>query len=505
MVPNDLLDAYASLFDDPDNSDVRFKIVKKRRHPLTGQRVRIEYSIFASRKILGRRSEYFGTMFESGFREGRNGGSPDLLGSSKTSNNIDGASAATMLQTSSGNGGENVALASPGPSPKRRAADASRRATTGVAAGVIEDDALLEDSEDDEDSDSILGLGLGAGSDASTSFDGTRVVGDQTWSETEDDEDDDDEGEGDGSSIDLDMLDGEDDGPDGVSVKGDHDVDGDSSSDMVGDSLVPRSASTPSHNNAHRKRGPTVEREENSLSSDAGPQTLAKLGSPTPRAGSALPSARNSIPLGDNVEPGTAHGDEATTRVTSVPAPSQTSRGHTPGAVETARHSRSATHETPFQVARDKGVPSSNLAGRRTPDDDVRMVGVSEDEAMFDAHSGLVGVRRGDVPGDDEVEHGRRREAVSAKASKKAAAASTGVIRRDKASLAAARKKAQKEKEVLVVRGDKRKRGNDGGRGGEEAGRWRAEVTVTDASYHTFRALLYYLYTEWVASLQISS
>ncbi len=58
-----------SLLDDPDHSDVVFVIRRKRRHPKTGAIVTRERRIYAIKKILASRCEYFRDMFESGFLE----------------------------------------------------------------------------------------------------------------------------------------------------------------------------------------------------------------------------------------------------------------------------------------------------------------------------------------------------------------------------------------------------------------------------------------------------
>ncbi|KAL8277951.1 hypothetical protein RQP46_009583 [Phenoliferia psychrophenolica] len=61
LIPKDLVNAYASLFDDPDYSDVCFRI-----RPEGTKR---ERRLYAAKKILGGRSDYFDTMFNSGFNE----------------------------------------------------------------------------------------------------------------------------------------------------------------------------------------------------------------------------------------------------------------------------------------------------------------------------------------------------------------------------------------------------------------------------------------------------
>ena len=69
-VPPALIQAMGSLLDDPDHSDVVFVIRRKRRHPKTGAIVTRERRIYAIKKILASRCEYFRDMFESGFAEG---------------------------------------------------------------------------------------------------------------------------------------------------------------------------------------------------------------------------------------------------------------------------------------------------------------------------------------------------------------------------------------------------------------------------------------------------
>lgn len=68
-VPPALIQAMGSLLDDPDHSDVVFVIRRKRRHPKTGAIVTRERRIYAIKKILASRCEYFQDMFESGFAE----------------------------------------------------------------------------------------------------------------------------------------------------------------------------------------------------------------------------------------------------------------------------------------------------------------------------------------------------------------------------------------------------------------------------------------------------
>ncbi|GAA5908157.1 hypothetical protein JCM6882_005959 [Rhodosporidiobolus microsporus] len=67
-VPKDLVRAYASLFDDPDYSDVVFRIRPESGTGRKGGKVK-EKRLYAAKKILAGRSEYFEMMFSSGFSE----------------------------------------------------------------------------------------------------------------------------------------------------------------------------------------------------------------------------------------------------------------------------------------------------------------------------------------------------------------------------------------------------------------------------------------------------
>ena len=71
-VPRDLLGSVGSLLDDPCYSDVEFVLPPRRRGGKTRR-------IYASKKLLSGRSEYFQMMFSSGFAEG----APDNLPESK--------------------------------------------------------------------------------------------------------------------------------------------------------------------------------------------------------------------------------------------------------------------------------------------------------------------------------------------------------------------------------------------------------------------------------------
>ncbi|GAA6048051.1 hypothetical protein JCM3770_000167 [Rhodotorula araucariae] len=66
LVPKTLIHAYASLFDDPDYSDVVFRIRPEGRSALGRAR---EKRLYAAKKVLAGRSEYFDMMFSSAFSE----------------------------------------------------------------------------------------------------------------------------------------------------------------------------------------------------------------------------------------------------------------------------------------------------------------------------------------------------------------------------------------------------------------------------------------------------
>ncbi|GAA5861912.1 hypothetical protein JCM1840_006872 [Sporobolomyces johnsonii] len=65
LIPKDLVNSFASLFDDPDYSDVVFRI----RPESTGKQKVREKRLYAAKKVLAGRSEYFDMMFNSGFTE----------------------------------------------------------------------------------------------------------------------------------------------------------------------------------------------------------------------------------------------------------------------------------------------------------------------------------------------------------------------------------------------------------------------------------------------------
>ncbi|WAR60599.1 hypothetical protein PtB15_9B538 [Puccinia triticina] len=71
-MPLGLLEAYSSLFNDPLYSDICFKIIRCHRHrdgtsEQKGNSNLVVRRLYASKKILIRRGEYFSTMFGSGF------------------------------------------------------------------------------------------------------------------------------------------------------------------------------------------------------------------------------------------------------------------------------------------------------------------------------------------------------------------------------------------------------------------------------------------------------
>lgn len=125
-MPLDLLEAYSSLFNDPLYSDVCFKIIRRRRHrEMSDQKSRsnvVVRRLYASKKILIRRSEYFSTMFESGFAE----------------------STVTLSNDSSDE---------PNHSRDMNSAD---RFTSGEQGDDDDDDDLMEEDSDDCDDDEII-------------------------------------------------------------------------------------------------------------------------------------------------------------------------------------------------------------------------------------------------------------------------------------------------------------------------------------------------------------
>ncbi|PWZ03690.1 hypothetical protein BCV70DRAFT_170614, partial [Testicularia cyperi] len=69
QVPPVLVQAMGSLLDDPDHSDIVFTIGRKRCDRRTGRTVTRERKIYAIKKILATRCEYFRDMFDGGFLE----------------------------------------------------------------------------------------------------------------------------------------------------------------------------------------------------------------------------------------------------------------------------------------------------------------------------------------------------------------------------------------------------------------------------------------------------
>ncbi|GAC92490.1 hypothetical protein PHSY_000043 [Pseudozyma hubeiensis SY62] len=137
MVPPALIQAMGSLLDDPDHSDVVFVIRRKRRHPKTGVIVTRERRIYAIKKILASRCEYFRDMFESGFAEG------DATTGSDDEVNDD---ASLAHATSRGVGQDGLGLITSSAFPSSVDDD--------------DDDELgLEDSDEDMDVDEVYEMG----------------------------------------------------------------------------------------------------------------------------------------------------------------------------------------------------------------------------------------------------------------------------------------------------------------------------------------------------------
>lgn len=65
-VPMDVLDTLAEMFDDPAHSDVMFKFPSRKRSSNGAPSYR---TIYANKKVLSRRSEYFKSLFNGGFAE----------------------------------------------------------------------------------------------------------------------------------------------------------------------------------------------------------------------------------------------------------------------------------------------------------------------------------------------------------------------------------------------------------------------------------------------------
>ncbi|GAA6007942.1 hypothetical protein JCM11491_006550 [Sporobolomyces phaffii] len=100
-IPKDLVNSFASLFNDPEYCDVMFRI---RLEDDEGRRKGREKRLFAAKKILAGRSEYFESMFNSGFNEStaRISTSPPQVSSQFDELNDDDGD----LETSSGDDGD---------------------------------------------------------------------------------------------------------------------------------------------------------------------------------------------------------------------------------------------------------------------------------------------------------------------------------------------------------------------------------------------------------------
>lgn len=135
-VPPALIEAMGSLLDDPDHSDVVFVIRRKRRHPTTGAIVTRERRIYAIKKILASRCEYFRDMFESGFLEADAATSSDDEG--------DDDHPVVVPASSRGVGQDQLGLMS----------------SAFSSSGDDDDDELgLEDSDEEMDVDEVYELG----------------------------------------------------------------------------------------------------------------------------------------------------------------------------------------------------------------------------------------------------------------------------------------------------------------------------------------------------------
>ncbi|CCF50546.1 hypothetical protein NDA11_001303 [Ustilago hordei] len=134
-IPPALIEAMGSLLDDPDHSDVVFVIRRKRRHPTSGAIVTRERRIYAIKKILASRCEYFRDMFESGFLEA------DATTSSDDEGDDD---LAVVPASSRGVGQDQLGL----------------MGSAFLSSGEDEDDDLgLEDSDEEMDVDEVYELG----------------------------------------------------------------------------------------------------------------------------------------------------------------------------------------------------------------------------------------------------------------------------------------------------------------------------------------------------------
>ena len=134
-VPPALIEAMGSLLDDPDHSDVVFIIRRKRRHPTTGAIITQERRIYAIKKILASRCEYFRDMFEGGFLEA------DATTSSD--DEVDDKAVAPP-PSSRGVGQDHLGLASSASSSSEHDQD---------------DDLVLEDSDEEMEVDEVYEMG----------------------------------------------------------------------------------------------------------------------------------------------------------------------------------------------------------------------------------------------------------------------------------------------------------------------------------------------------------
>lgn len=135
-VPPALIQAMGSLLDDPDHSDVVFVIRRKRRHPKTGAIITRERRIYAIKKILASRCEYFRDMFESGFAEGdATTGSDDEMDEDLP----------LTSATSRGVGQDGLGLTSSGAFPP--------------SSEDVDDELGLEDSDEEMDVDEVYEMG----------------------------------------------------------------------------------------------------------------------------------------------------------------------------------------------------------------------------------------------------------------------------------------------------------------------------------------------------------
>ncbi|EPQ26042.1 uncharacterized protein PFL1_06495 [Pseudozyma flocculosa PF-1] len=129
-VPPVLVQAMGSLLDDPDHSDIVFVIHPRRRTP-NGNR-RPKQKVYAIKKILAARCEYFRDMFEGGFLEAETVGTSD----------------------------DDDSVASPRSSPSNDRQQSPLRGGVGTraspASGARQDGNDFDDDLDDDQSDAIL-------------------------------------------------------------------------------------------------------------------------------------------------------------------------------------------------------------------------------------------------------------------------------------------------------------------------------------------------------------